>query len=57
MRFAALFMVFALTAPPVAAQTVDPKSIAAIAAADTDWDEAYALAEDADPLTSDVLTC
>jgi len=56
MRFAALFMVFALTAPPIAAQTVDPKSIAAIAAADTDWDEAYALAEDADPLTADVLT-
>ncbi|MFT6073414.1 MAG: soluble lytic murein transglycosylase [Yoonia sp.] len=56
MRFAALLMTLGLTAQPVTAQTVNPKSIAAIAAADADWDEAYAIAEDADPLTVDVLS-
>ncbi|MFT7105993.1 MAG: soluble lytic murein transglycosylase, partial [Yoonia sp.] len=56
MQFAALLMALVLTGQPVIAQTVNPKSIAAIVAADTHWDEAYAIANDLDPLTVDVLT-
>lgn len=56
MRFAAFLMSLVLIGQPVTSQTVDPKSIAAIASAGTDWDVAFALAKDADPLTVDVLT-
>ena len=45
-----------LMAMPLSAQSVDPKGVAAIAAADEDWDIAYALAEDADPLAADAIT-
>lgn len=56
MRFAAFFTALYLVGQTATAQSVDPKSITAIAAADTDWDAAFALAKDADPLTVDVLT-
>ena len=56
MRIFIPLIVFALTAVPVGAQSVAPQSVAAIAAADVDWAEAYAIAADADPLTADVLT-
>lgn len=41
---------------PAFAQSVDPKSIAALEAAETGWDTAYQLALEADPVTADVLT-
>lgn len=56
MRILTLISVVLLTALPAAAQTVDPKSIAAIEAAGEGWDKAYGLAAAADPVTADVLT-
>lgn len=56
MRFSTLILALTVAALPVTAQTVDPKSIGAIKAAQSDWDVAYQIAEDADPLTPDVLT-
>ena len=56
MRVLMTIAVFALAAWPAAAQSVDAKSIAALQAADDDWDVAYAIAEDAPALTKDVIT-
>ena len=56
MRILVTLIVFALAAVPARAQSVAPQSVAAIAAADIDWSNAYAIAADADPLTAAVLT-
>jgi soluble lytic murein transglycosylase len=56
MRLILALATFVVTSLPVWAQTVDPKSIAALQAAESDWDIAYAIAQDADPLTPAVLT-
>ncbi len=54
MRLLTLISVALLAAAPVSAQSVDPKSVAAVAEAGVGWDRAYALAPDT--LTRDVLT-
>lgn len=44
-----------IVAAPLAAQSVDPKSIAAIDASDIDWDVASQIAQEAGPVTADTL--
>ena len=56
MRIIMISIALALAALPLRAQSVAPQSVAAIAAADIDWTDAYAIAAGADPLTADVLT-
>lgn len=56
MRFLILMVAFVIAGVPVFAQTVDPKGVAAVEAAKTDWDLAYQIAQEADPITADVLT-
>ncbi|WP_239450574.1 lytic transglycosylase domain-containing protein [Loktanella sp. S4079] len=56
MRRMSFAMVATLLSGPVAAQAIDPAAIAAITAASADWDAAYTLAADADPVAADVLT-
>lgn len=56
MRLSTVITAFVVAAMPVCAQTVDPKSIGAIQAADIGWDAAYEIAQGADPVTADVLT-
>ncbi|MFQ1699447.1 lytic transglycosylase domain-containing protein [Loktanella agnita] len=55
MRLSTLFLAI-LPALPVGAQQVDPKAVAAISAASDGWDRAHTLAEDADPVATDLLT-
>ena len=56
MRIPTAIAAFVLGAMPAMAQTVDLKSIGAIQAADIGWDAAYEIAQEADPVTADVLT-
>lgn len=56
MRISTLAAVFFLATLPATAQTVDPKSIGAIQAAEIGWDAAYGIAQAGDPVTADVLT-
>ncbi|MEJ8562882.1 hypothetical protein QTO30_17800 [Yoonia sp. GPGPB17] len=49
-----LILAYAM-AVPVVAQSVDPKSIAAIKTTAADWDVADQMAEDVGPLTADVV--
>ena len=55
MRFVILVIGLILHAIPATSQAVDPKSVAAIEAAGAGWEQAFALAQQADPVTSDVL--
>lgn len=55
MRIFRLITLCLLAASPVAAQSVDPASIAAIKAGGDGWDRAFALAQEADPVTTVVL--
>ncbi len=54
MRILTPLLAAMLIGAPAISQTVDPAQIAAIEAAETGWDEAYALTTD--PVTTDVLT-
>ena len=56
MRISTVVAAIVLVTVPAFAQTVDPKSVGAIQAADIGWDAAYEIALDADPVTTDVLT-
>ena len=56
MRILTLALMAFLTAGPAMTQAVDPAAISVFQAADDDWEKAQALAENADPVTGDVLT-
>ncbi len=56
MRILTLAGAVLMAAAPLAAQAVDPQAVGAIEAAQDDWDQAYATAAAADPVTADVLT-
>ncbi len=56
MRILTFAFVAAIVAGPAASQDVDPADVAAIRAADQSWGQAYELAAEADPVTTDVLT-
>jgi len=55
MRFFKALFAVVCTTTTLQAQSVDPKSVAAIAAGGTNWAQAYAIAADAPALTLDVL--
>jgi soluble lytic murein transglycosylase len=54
-KFIILSLVYAFAAVPVQAQSVDPKSIAAVDAAQSDWDVATEIAQGVGPVTQDTL--
>ncbi|WP_108813723.1 lytic transglycosylase domain-containing protein [Loktanella sp. Alg231-35] len=56
MRIPMIIAMIAAMGLPAQAQTVPPEAVAAIAAADEDWDIGYALARDAGPVTIDAIT-
>lgn len=56
MRLLVGLAIWTLAAVPVHAQSVDPEGIAAIEATGEDWDIAYALAANAQPLAADAVT-
>ncbi|MGJ8621964.1 MAG: lytic transglycosylase domain-containing protein [Yoonia sp.] len=56
MRLLLTLVPLVLLAAPVQAQSVDPKSVAALQAAQIDWDVANAMARGVDPVTSAALT-
>ncbi|WP_394180247.1 lytic transglycosylase domain-containing protein [Yoonia maritima] len=56
MRDITFAMAVTFLSAPLMAQEVDPKAVAALTAASVDWDAAYNLASQADPLTAEVLT-
>ena len=56
MRLSALCLLSLVAATPVAAQSVDQSAVAAVALAGDDWDAAYLLAADTDPVARDALT-
>jgi soluble lytic murein transglycosylase len=55
MRLSALCLLSFVVAAPVAAQRADQTAVAAVAAAGDDWDAAYLMAAEADPVARDVL--
>ena len=56
MRLLAVCLLSLVVATPVAAQSVDQSAVAAVALAGDDWDAAYLLAADTDPVARDALT-
>ena len=56
MRFLGALLAVVCTSTTLHAQTVDANAIAAIKAADSNWAQAFAIAQDAPPLTADVLS-
>ena len=55
LKYVSILLLAIATAMPAAAQSVDPKSVAAIHAADADWDVAGQIAEDVGPVTADAV--